>query len=263
MTDEPQQCDAYSEDLAELALGILTGRARAATLAHVDSCAHCAEELEQLSRAADAVVSVAPELEPTVGFEVRLFNRMGLSDDPAPAPRPGPRPPWGLLRRMADAPRWALASAAAVVALLVGLSIGWSIGSPSGSPHPTEAATAVATAVLKEHGDTVGTVATYGGATPWMIMTLDDSSAPGQAHVRGRHRRRRDAPDRHLLGQLRLRRLGRPPQGGAPGRAQSRSRVVERDGDRHRLVALRTSTGTSRACTAHRPALRCSQPGPG
>ena len=97
MTDEPQQCDEYSENLAELALGILTGRARAATLAHVDSCAHCAEELEQLSRAADAVVSVAPELEPSVGFEVRLFNRMGLADDPAPVPiardrgRRGPR----------------------------------------------------------------------------------------------------------------------------------------------------------------------------
>ena len=86
MSDDPQQCDAYAENLAELALGILTGRARAATLAHVDSCAHCAEELEQLSRAADAVVSVAPELEPTVGFEVRLFNRMGVADDLAPHP---------------------------------------------------------------------------------------------------------------------------------------------------------------------------------
>ncbi len=81
---------------------------------------------------------------------------------------------------MADAPRWALASAAAVVALLVGLSIGWSIGSPAGTRHPTGAGTAVATALLKEHGTTVGTVATYGGSTPWMIMTLYDSSAQGR-----------------------------------------------------------------------------------
>jgi hypothetical protein len=178
MTDDQQQCDPYSENLAELALGILTGRARAATLAHVDSCAHCAEELEQLSRAADAVVSVAPELEPTVGFEVRLFNRMGLGDGPVPVPAldQGRRGPF---RLVAGAPRWALASAAAVVALLVGLSIGWSIGSPSGSAHPTEAVAAVATAALKEHGNTVGTVATYGGATPWVVMTLDDSSAYG------------------------------------------------------------------------------------
>jgi hypothetical protein len=176
MTDDQQPCDAYAENLAELALGILTGRARAATLAHVDSCAHCAEELEQLSRAADAVVSVAPELEPTVGFEVRLFNRMGLGDDPVPMrtlPDTGHR---GLLHRMAGAPRWALASAAAVVALLVGLSIGWSVGSPASSPHE---AGAVATATLREHGNAVGTVATYGGSTPWMVVTLDDSSANG------------------------------------------------------------------------------------
>jgi hypothetical protein len=176
MTDEQQQCDAYAENLAELALGILTGRARAATLAHVDSCAHCAEELEQLSRAADAVVSVAPELEPTVGFEVRLFNRMGLGDDPAPVRIEGRRGP---LRWVAGAPRWALASAAAVVALLVGLSIGWSTGSPAGSPHATEPGAPVTTAVLKEHGNAVGSVATYGGATPWMIVTMEDSSAHG------------------------------------------------------------------------------------
>jgi hypothetical protein len=178
MTDEPQQCDVYAENLAELALGILTGRARAATLAHVDSCAHCAEELEQLSRAADAVVSVAPELEPTVGFEVRLFNRMGLADDSAPVPIDRGHGRRGPLRWAAGAPRWALASAAAVVALVVGLSIGWSIGSSPGTPHSAQAG-AVTTAVLKEHGIAVGSVATYGGATPWMIVTMDDSSAHG------------------------------------------------------------------------------------
>ena len=178
MTDDPQPCDAYSENLAELALGILTGRARVATLAHVDSCAQCAEELEQLSRTADAVVSVAPELEPPVGFEVRLFNRMGLADDPAPVPINRHEGRRGPLRWAAGAPRWALASAAAVVALLIGLSIGWSVGSPSGTTHGTEAG-AVATAALKEHGNPVGTVATYGGTAPWMVVTLDDSSAHG------------------------------------------------------------------------------------
>jgi len=77
MTEAPRsrRCDDYQQDLAELALGVLTGRQRAATLAHVDSCDHCAEELEQLSRTADAVVYVAPEEEPPVGFEVRLRGR--------------------------------------------------------------------------------------------------------------------------------------------------------------------------------------------
>ena len=183
MTDEPQRCDGYAENLAELALGILTGRARAATLAHVDSCAHCADELEQLSRAADAVVSVAPEVEPTVGFEVRLFNRMGLGDDPVPGSVDQHQGRRGPLRWVAGSPRWALASAAAVVALAVGLSIGWSIGSPSGGPHP-QTQVAVTTATLKEHGNAVGTVATYGGATPWMIVTLADSSAHGKLTCR-------------------------------------------------------------------------------
>jgi hypothetical protein len=183
MTHETQQCDEYAENLAELALGILTGRERAATLAHVDSCAHCAEELEQLSRAADAVVSVAPEVEPTVGFEVRLFNRMGVGDGPAPTHVDQHWRRRGPLRWVAGSPRWVLASAAAVVALAVGLSIGWSVGSPSGGPHP-QAQLAVTTATLKEHGHAVGSVATYGGATPWMIVTLADSSARGKLTCR-------------------------------------------------------------------------------
>ena len=98
MTEDPRarRCDDYQEDLAELALGVLTGRQRAATLAHVDSCDHCAEELEQLSRTADAVVYVAPEEEPPVGFEVRLFNRMGLAENAsAPPPPSAAVPPAG------------------------------------------------------------------------------------------------------------------------------------------------------------------------
>ena len=101
-----QGCDAYDDELAELALGVLTGRERARVLVHVESCPRCAEELEQLSRTADAVVQVAPEVEPPLGFEVRLFERMGVADASvaaAPAPAPprwvpavagAPRPPW-------------------------------------------------------------------------------------------------------------------------------------------------------------------------
>ena len=73
-------CDAHQDELPELALGVLTGRDRAQALAHVESCPRCAEELEQLSRAADAVVQVAPEVEPPMGFEMRLFERMGVAD---------------------------------------------------------------------------------------------------------------------------------------------------------------------------------------
>jgi hypothetical protein len=173
MSDELQPCNEHSENLAELALGILTGRDRAATLAHVDTCVPCAEELEQLAHAADAVLSVAPETEPPVGFEVRLFNRMGVADGLTGLAAP-PRAP---LRWVARAPRWVLAAAAAVIALAAGLSIGWSVSGPTGGGSSGRA---VEQAALTEHGARVGTVETYGGSSPWMIVTLADSSAQGR-----------------------------------------------------------------------------------
>ncbi len=95
MTDDVRErgCEEYGDELAELALGVLTGRDRARVLSHVDSCPRCAEELEILSRTADSVVQAAPDMEPPLGFEVRLFERMGLTDV---APRPPAPPPLAL-----------------------------------------------------------------------------------------------------------------------------------------------------------------------
>jgi hypothetical protein len=161
---ERQDCEEYADDLAELALGILTGRARAATLAHVERCARCADELEHLSRVADAVVRVAPESEPPVGFEVRLFSRMGVSDT--------------VTRRRLQQSRWLLAAAAAVVLLGIGVGVGWVTGSDAHSASPGPA-NIVAAGNLVEHGHTVGRVVMYGGSKPWMFVTLDDSTAQG------------------------------------------------------------------------------------
>ncbi len=150
-------CEQYSGELAELALGVLTGRERAEALSHVESCPRCAEELEQLSRVADTVVQVAPELEPPVGFEVRLFESMGVSDV---LPR----------RRRLRAPRWVPIGVAAAV-LALGLGLGLSLTS---APPPR-----VTSANLVEHGVTVGHV-DFGGTKPWMSMTLVDSPAQGR-----------------------------------------------------------------------------------
>jgi hypothetical protein len=177
----PNPCDEYSDDLAELALGILTGRARAATLAHVDSCPRCAEELEQLSHAADAVVSVAPEIEPPMGFEVRLFNRMGFGEVPVTPESQRPRRRTGPSAWLARSPRWVLATAAAVIALALGLSIGWSMGSGhrGGTAPEGPAGAEVAAGNLTANGSTVGSVSTFGGSRPWMIVTLADSPTDG------------------------------------------------------------------------------------
>jgi anti-sigma factor RsiW len=165
-------CTEVSPVLPELALGVLTGRDRATALAHVESCSRCADELEQLSRAADAVVRVSPELEPPLGFEVRLFSRMGVSEEAVPR-----------VRRFRFR-TWALASAAAVVALFIGLAVGWSLPSPStghtGAAVGKPAAGSILTsAALKEGGRSVGRVSTSNGTNPWMFMTLDDTAIQG------------------------------------------------------------------------------------
>src|SRR5580704_10345982 len=170
MSDDMRQhdCDAHQEELPELALGVLTGRDRVRALAHVESCPRCAEELEQLSRTADAVVQVAPEVEPPMGFETRLFERMGVSD---------------VRRRRRITPRWAvgaLAAAAAVAALAVGLSLAAS--SPTPPTQSAQPAKGVVAADLVEHGTVVGRVATHDGPHPWVSMMLFDSSARGRVN---------------------------------------------------------------------------------
>jgi|HubBroStandDraft_1064217.scaffolds.fasta_scaffold249156_2 hypothetical protein len=162
------ECEKYEEDLAELALGILTGRQRVATLAHVESCARCTEELEQLSRAADAVVLVAPEADPPIGFEVSLFSRMGVDEVGS--------------RRRSAPPRWMLAGAAALIALGVGLGVGLSMGShraPAQNALPSDDKP-VLTAKLVEDGTTVGRVSLFGGSKPMLTMTLSESAARGK-----------------------------------------------------------------------------------
>ncbi|MGP0030375.1 MAG: zf-HC2 domain-containing protein [Acidimicrobiales bacterium] len=166
-------CEEIAPVLPELALGILTGRDRAAALAHVESCPRCADELEQLARAADAVVLVGPEVEPPVGFEARLFSRMGVTEELV---RPRYRP--------SRPTTWLLASAAAVVLLLVGLGIGWSMKSPSsshsqGSVSTPPAGAATTTAALVHRGRAVGRVSLAGGSRPWMYMTLDSATVKG------------------------------------------------------------------------------------
>jgi anti-sigma factor RsiW len=161
MSDDVREpgCERYSGELAELALGVLTGRDRAEALSHVASCPRCAEELEQLSRVADTVVLAAPEMEPPVGFEVRMLEQMGVADMPVPA----------RLRRF-RASRWVpLGVAAAIAALALGLGLGLTSSS----------APKVTSADLEENGVTVGHV-DLGGAKPWMSVALADSPAQGR-----------------------------------------------------------------------------------
>jgi hypothetical protein len=170
MSDVPRDsgCEHYENELAELALGVLTGRERALVLAHVESCPRCAEELEVLSRTADSVVQAAPEMEPPLGFEVRLFEKMGVTDVIP-------------LRRRLRSSRW-VPAVVGVAAAAAALGLGLSLSSSSPSSSPTVAAPSahhVVTGDLVENGETVGHVMAIGGDKPWISMMMADSSARG------------------------------------------------------------------------------------
>ncbi len=169
-SDDTSTCRSAADQLPELALSVLTGRDRARVLAHVDTCANCADELERLARTADTVVQAAPEVDPPLGFEVRLFEQMGVA-------HPRRR---RFIRRV---PCWMpVAAAAAVIALGLGLGLGLSSApskSPTASAQGGHAPMVVSAALVGDGNRTVGHVVAFGGARPWMQMVLSDSAARG------------------------------------------------------------------------------------
>ena len=56
----PPACAAVSDDLAELALGTLTGRERVAALSHLEAAPAARAEVDELSAAADQLLHLAP-----------------------------------------------------------------------------------------------------------------------------------------------------------------------------------------------------------
>jgi hypothetical protein len=169
------ECGRYADGLAELALGILMGRDRALVLAHVEGCSDCHAEVEQLSLAADSLLEMAPDVEPPLGFEVRLMERF----------RAGP----AAQRRVRW--QWRLRQPSLVLAGLlmfgaVGVGAGWLAW---GGQHQTVVSSAFGTAPggqietesLVTGGRTLGKVVVYSGRTSWLFMSLDDGSWSGKA----------------------------------------------------------------------------------
>jgi hypothetical protein len=71
------ECAVADEQLAELALGLLAAEEADEVLAHVEGCARCRAELDELSATADRLLVAAPAAEPPAGFEGRAVARMG------------------------------------------------------------------------------------------------------------------------------------------------------------------------------------------
>ena len=84
-------CREFSDVAAELALGVLTGRERAAAIAHLDHCDACRENVRQLTMTGEGLLELLPTVEPPAGFETRVMERIGLA---VAAPSPAPRASW-------------------------------------------------------------------------------------------------------------------------------------------------------------------------
>ena len=82
---DDMSCDEFAGVAAELALGVLTGRERAAALAHLDGCESCREQVRELTMVQDELLSLLPSQEPPAGFESRVLDRLGLA---APGQQP-------------------------------------------------------------------------------------------------------------------------------------------------------------------------------
>jgi hypothetical protein len=186
-------CHGFSDVAAELALGVLTGRERAAALAHLDQCDACREHVRQLTMTGEGLLQLLPTAEPPAGFESRVLERIGLAA-PAPAPAParrasrigrlfhaGPRSatsaaPASRQLRQAGWTRRTLAAAAVVVAVVVGGLGGWGLSAGTSSPASSQLASAT---LLSTGHQTVGKVFLYQGSPRWLYMSVDMPSGDG------------------------------------------------------------------------------------
>ena len=86
MTDQRQAAsNQHCEAIADLATAVHDEPERAVVLCRGASFSSCSSELEQLSRVADTLVLLAPEIDPPVGFEMHVVERMHVGP-----PSPGP-----------------------------------------------------------------------------------------------------------------------------------------------------------------------------
>ncbi len=161
---DPRQCEAFQDQLPELALGILFGRDRSELLEHVGTCPRCTATLERLSVVADSLLQLAPEVEPPLGFELRLAERLQAA---SPDHRPKRLHLAGAL------------SVAAAVMVLLGFGLGVLVA-PEGNTHIQSATNNLTSANLTSQGHLLGQVILSAGHPAWMFMTVTDGAWSGR-----------------------------------------------------------------------------------
>jgi anti-sigma-K factor RskA len=169
-------CEEFEEVAAELALGVLTGRERAAALEHLDRCEACRTSVRQLSMTGEELLGLLPAIEPPPGFETGVLDRLGIAATAPATPSRG-----GLIRRLGWAggtglARRTLAAAAVLVAVLASVVGGW--GLRAATAHPADSSLSSA-ALLSASHQAVGKVFLYDGNPRWVYMSVYMEAARG------------------------------------------------------------------------------------
>lgn len=158
---------------AELALGIAAGDDRAHALAHLARCPECRALVDEMSRAADSLLLVAPQAEPPIGFEARVLERA--------------RPARKRITRSALA---AVAAAALLSSAVTAAAV-----HAASAPDRRLASqyerlvkalggkTLRAAELRALDGTVVGKVYAYDGKPSWLFLVLQDREGSGQYEV--------------------------------------------------------------------------------
>jgi hypothetical protein len=179
----PLTCVALEDLAPELALGGLDGPDRAAALGHLAGCPTCQSLVEDLSALADRLLLLAPEDEPSPGFETRVLG--GIEAHP---PGASERRHW---RRYGWRP---LAVAAAVVLCVSTALVALNSRHPADHVALTtgEYITALQrvggrslrAAPLKDaQGHKIGQAFVYDGAPSWVFVSVDAGATDGEYSV--------------------------------------------------------------------------------
>jgi len=156
---------AIEDELTEFALGILSGRRRVEVLRHVGSCVRCSAELERLSIVADTVLQLAPEMEPPLGFELRLAERLQKNTT---------------VLRSKRLHRVRALSVAAVLTVVLGIGLGTLETSRGPSTRTWSTTASLTSAAFGSRGQVLGTVFISAGSPGWMVLTVDRGAWSGE-----------------------------------------------------------------------------------
>jgi anti-sigma factor RsiW len=177
-SDDPMHHEDIDDELAELALGLLDGRRRAELLTHVESCGHCLAQVERFAMVADQLVHIAPELEPPLGFENGIFDRIREAGAPEQAELPSELEE--RRRRRSHPVRVAVVAAIAAAMALLGVGAGWALhGTDNVPPSATSSHRPVLEGRLLAAGHSVGDVYVSAGQPAWLTMNVRTVSAAG------------------------------------------------------------------------------------